>query len=280
MQRFDWMAYVFGGALLFTAVRMLVARHDNLEPEKSPVVRLARRFYPVTEDLHGSRFFTSLDGRRAMTPLFLVLLLVEATDVLFAIDSIPAIFAVTMDPFLVFTSNVFAILGMRSLYFALAPLMDRFRFLKTSLVFVLAFVGVKMILSHHWPIPTPISLSVILGILGVGLVASFAPAKLETAPLVSPVARELEELVEVSLGAARKIMVLAIGSTVLLIGAALLVLPGPAFVVIPIGLLILGTEFVWARRLLNRLRHDVESIALRRPGRRDGQRPGPAPEAP
>ena len=271
IQRFDWMAYVFGGALLFTAVRMLVARHDNLEPEKSPVVRLARRFYPVTEDLHGSRFFIRLDGQRAMTPLFLVLLLVEATDVLFAIDSIPAIFAVTMDPFLVFTSNVFAILGLRSLYFALAPLMDRFRFLKTSLVFVLAFVGVKMILSHHWPIPTPISLSVILGILGVGLVASFAPAKLETAPLVSPVARELEELVEVSLSAARKIMVLAIGSTVLLIGAALLVLPGPAFVVIPIGLLILGTEFVWARRLLNRLRHEVESIALRRLGRQSGE---------
>jgi tellurite resistance protein TerC len=275
IHRFDWMAYVFGGILLFTAVRMLVARHDNLEPEKSPVVRLARRLHPVTPDLHGSRFFVNLDGRRAMTPLFLVLLLVEATDVLFAIDSIPAIFAITTDPFLVFTSNVFAILGLRSLYFALAPLMDRFRFLKTSLVFVLAFVGVKMILSHHWPVPTPISLSVILGILGVGLVASFAPAKLETAPLVSPVARELEELVEVSLGAARKMMVLLIGSTVLLIGAALLVLPGPALLVIPIGLLILGTEFVWARRLLSRLKHEVESIALRRLGRGAGQRPPP-----
>ena len=148
---------------------MLVARHDNLEPEKSPVVRLARRLYPVTQDLHGARFFVTLDGRRTMTPLFLVLILVEATDVLFAVDSIPAIFAITMDPFLVFTSNVFAILGLRSLYFALAPLMDRFRFLKTSLVFLLAFVGVKMILSHHWPIPTPISLSVIAGILGVGV---------------------------------------------------------------------------------------------------------------
>jgi tellurite resistance protein TerC len=258
------MAYVFGALLLLTAVRMLVARHDNLEAEKSPVLRLARRLYPVTEDLHGARFFTRIDGRRAMTPLFLVLLLVEATDVLFAIDSIPAIFAITTDPFLVFTSNVFAILGLRSLYFALAPLMDRFRFMKTSLVFLLAFVGVKMILSHHWPIPTPTSLSVIAGILGVGLAASFAPAKLETAPLDSPVARELEELVSVSLGAARKMMVLLIGSTVLLIGAALLVLPGPAFAVIPIGLVILGTEFIWARRLLNRLKREVESIALRR----------------
>ena len=280
IQRFDWMAYVFGGAMLFTAVRMLVARHDNLEPEKSPVVRLARRFHPVTQELHGSRFFITLDGRRMMTPLFLVLLLVEATDVLFAIDSIPAIFAITTDPFLVFTSNVFAVLGMRSLYFALAPLMDRFRFLKTSLVFVLAFVGVKMILSHHWPVPTPISLAVIVGILGVGAVASFAPARLETAPLVSPVARELEELVAVSLGAARKMMVLLIGSTVLLVGAALIVLPGPAFVVIPIGLLILGTEFVWARHLLNRLKHDVESIALRRLGRNSSRKPDTGPAAP
>jgi tellurite resistance protein TerC len=158
--------------------------------------------------------------------------------------------------------------------------MDRFRFLKTSLVFVLAFVGVKMILSHHWPIPTPISLAVIIGILGVGVVASFAPARLETAPLVSPVARELEELVAVSLGAARKMMVLLIGSTVLLVGAALIVLPGPAFVVIPIGLLILGTEFVWARHLLNRLKHDVESIALRRLGRNSSRKPDTGPAAP
>jgi tellurite resistance protein TerC len=275
--RFDWMAYVFGGLLLFTAVRMLVARHDNLEPEKSPVVRLARRLYPVAQDLHGNRFFVVLEGRRTMTPLFLVLILVEATDILFAIDSIPAIFAITTDPFLVFTSNAFAILGLRSLYFALAPLMDRFRFLKTSLVFLLAFVGVKMILTHHWPIPTPVSLAVITGILGVGIVASFAPAKLETAPLASPVTPELEQLVAVSLGAARKIMVLLVGSTVLLIGAALLVLPGPAFLVIPIGLVILGTEFVWARRLLSRLKREVQSIALRRLGRNVGQTHGSGP---
>jgi predicted tellurium resistance membrane protein TerC len=130
IHRFDWMVYVCGGVLLFTAVRLLVARHDNLEPEKSPVVRIERRLYPVTNDLRGARFLVRMDGQRAMTPLFLVLLLVEATDVLFAVDSIPAIFAVTTDPFVVFTSNIFAILGLRSLYFALAPLMDRFRYPK------------------------------------------------------------------------------------------------------------------------------------------------------
>jgi len=266
MQRFDWMAYVFGGILLFTAVRLLVARHDNLEPEKSPIVRAVRRLYPVTEDFHGARFVIVRDGQRAMTPLLLVLLLVEATDVLFAVDSIPAIFAITTDPFLVYTSNVFAILGLRSLYFALAPLMDRFRYLKMSLVFILAFVGVKMVISHHWPIPTPISLSVIVGILGVGIAASLAPARLETAPLGSPVADDLDELVAVSIRSVRKIAVLIIGTTLLLIGGALLVLPGPAFLVIPIGLAILATEFLWARRLLKRLKEAVGSVSLRRRG--------------
>jgi tellurite resistance protein TerC len=279
IQRFDWMGYVFGGFLLVTAVRLLVARHANLEPERSLVVRLARRLYPVTQELHGARFFVTRGGRRAMTPLCLVLLLVEATDVVFAIDSIPAIFAITMDPFLVFTSNVFAILGLRSLYFALAPLMNRFRYLKTSLVLLLAFVGVKMILSHHWPIPTPVSLAVIAGILAAGVLASFAAASLEKSHLRAPVARDLEELASSSIGAARKIAVVAVGSTLLLIGAALLVLPGPALPVLFVGLLVLGTEFLWARRLLKRLKTEVESITRRRPDRKAGKGQGAGPTA-
>jgi tellurite resistance protein TerC len=279
IQRFDWMGYVFGGFLLLTAVRLLVARHANLEPERSLVVRLARRLYPVTQELHGTRFFVTQGGRRAMTPLFLVLLIVETTDVIFAIDSIPAIFAITMDPFLVFTSNVFAILGLRSLYFALAPLMNRFRYLKTSLVLLLAFVGVKMILSHHWPVPTPVSLAVIAGILAAGVVASFAAASLEKTPLRPPMARELEERASSSSGAARKIAVLVVGSTLLLIGAALLVLPGPALPVLFVGLLVLGTEFLWARRLLKRLKSEVESITRRRPDRKAGKGRGAGPTA-
>ena len=170
--RFDWIIYVFGGILILTAVRMLLAGNEEPHPERSPVIRLARRIYPVTPELHGERFFVQLNGSRAATPLFLVLLMVESSDVLFAVDSIPAIFAVTQDPFLVFTSNVFAILGLRNLYFAIAPLLNRFKYLKQSLVFILAFVGVKMILSHHQPIPTVASLAVILGILVVGILAS------------------------------------------------------------------------------------------------------------
>jgi len=186
LQRFDWVAYIFGLFLLATAVKMLIVRHDNLEPEKNVLVRLARRFMTVSDRLDGERFFTRVDGRRAITPLFLVLLLVESTDVLFAVDSVPAIFAVTRDPFLVFTSNVFAILGLRSLYFALAGAMSRFRYLKMSLVFVLAFVGVKMLLSHHHAIPTIVSLAFIVGILAVGIVASLIGAHRDTAELVSP----------------------------------------------------------------------------------------------
>jgi tellurite resistance protein TerC len=236
---------------------MLVIRHDNIDPDKNLLVRFVRRFYPVTSDYHGSRFFTTVDGHRAATPLFLALLLVETSDVMFAIDSIPAIFAITRDPFLVFTSNVFALLGLRSLYFALAGLMHRFRYLKMSLVFLLAYVGVKMMLSHHYPIPNLVSLAVIGGILGVGLLASVAAGS-DPAQLVSPLLGELERLAVISVRQARRIVVLVLGSSVVLVGVAMLVLPGPGLLVIPLGLAILAAEFQWARRWLRRIRDVVE----------------------
>ncbi|MBI4717200.1 MAG: TerC family protein [Planctomycetes bacterium] len=177
ISRFEWVIYVFGVLLIVTAVKLLLAGDEQVDPERNPLVRLARRFYPVSKEFEGEKFFTRVDGRPAVTPLFLVLLVVESTDVLFAVDSIPAIFAITRDPFLVFTSNVFAILGLRSLYFALAGMMDKFRYLKISLVFVLAFVGVKMLLSHHYPIPILVSLAIIAGILSVGVLASVVRAQ-------------------------------------------------------------------------------------------------------
>jgi tellurite resistance protein TerC len=180
IHRFAWVTYLFGAILIFTAVRLLILRNeDEVHPEKNPLVRIARRFYPVTTEFDGSRFFTMIDGRKTMTPLFLALLLVESTDVLFAVDSIPAIFAVTTDPFLVFTSNAFAILGLRTLYFVLAGVLDRFRYLKMSLVFILAFVGVKMLLSHTYPIPTAVSLTFLVGILSVGVIASIVDRRRE-----------------------------------------------------------------------------------------------------
>ncbi len=250
IRRFDWIIYVFGALLILTAIRILIVRHDNLVPDRNPLVRLARKLYPVSTDIEGARFFTSVNGRTAITPLFLALLLVESSDVLFAVDSIPAIFAITHDPFLVFTSNIFAILGLRSLYFVLAGIMNRFRYVKISLVFLMAFVGVKMLLSHHYHIPTFVSLVVISIILLVGIVVSVLATNRNAAALVSPLADELEELLTLTYKQARRIVVLVVGTSVLLVGVAMIVLPGPAVIVIPAGLAILATEFVWAKKLL------------------------------
>ena len=181
IRRFEWIIYLFGAFLVFTAVKMIFVRQETFEPERNPIFRAARRIYPVSARLEGESFFTRLDGRRAITPLFLVLVLVESSDVLFAVDSIPAIFAITQDPFIVFTSNIFAILGLRSMYFLMAGAMEKFRYLKTSLAFVLAFVGAKMLLSHHRPIPILLSLSVILGILSLGVVVSLIASRREAA---------------------------------------------------------------------------------------------------
>ncbi len=256
IERFDWVVYILGAMLLFSAASMLVLRHDNVALEDNFAIRLVRRFYPVTTELHGSRFFVHVDGVRTATPLFLALILVETSDVMFAIDSIPAIFAITRDPFIVFTSNVFAILGLRSMYFVLAGLMEKFRYLKTSLVFLLAYIGVKMLLVHHHPIPNLVSLAVISGILAVGIIASLKTVR-DSAAILSPLASELERLVLQTYRQARKTVVLLLGSSILIVGLVMIVLPGPAFVVIPIGLSILALEFAWARAWLRRIKQKI-----------------------
>ena len=183
---FDWIPYVFGALLIYTAVKMLVLREETVEPGENSLVRLARRWLPFTDRFHAQHFFIKVKGRYVATPLFLALLMVESSDVMFAVDSIPAVFAVTRDPFIVFTSNIFAILGLRSLYFVLAGYMERFRYLKHSLVFVLAYVGVKMMMSNHYHIPAGVSLAVILGILLVGVMASIHGGDKDPYPLKSP----------------------------------------------------------------------------------------------
>jgi tellurite resistance protein TerC len=276
--RFWWVTYIFGGFLIFSAARMLVASEDELEPEKNVFVRLAERFFPVHDHFHGHQFFVEMSGRRYATRLFIVLLLVESSDVIFAVDSIPAIFAITTEPFIVFTSNVFAILGLRSLYFALAPLMDRFRYLKMSLVFLLAFVGVKLIVAHHVHIPPPVTLAAILGILAVGGVASVIASAAENRAAAATREPAPGPARGVSLRTARRLAVLLIGGSVVAVGVAMLALPGPAFVVIPAGLAILATEFVWARRILRRLRESAENAvgALRGNPRANGPEPAEA----
>ena len=176
--KFAWIIYVFGGFLILTGIKMIVKREEEIHPERNPVVKLFKKLVPVTTDYRGDKFFVRENGILLATPLFVVLLLVEISDVIFAVDSIPAIFAVTKDPFIVYTSNVFAILGLRSLYFALAGVMDKFHYLKIGLGVVLTFVGVKMILAHTaWKIDTLVSLGVIVAILTTSVVWSLLKPK-------------------------------------------------------------------------------------------------------
>jgi len=180
IERFHWIIYVFGAFLVFTGIRMAMQDETDIEPEANPVLRLVRRLLPVTHDYRGQSFFVREAPKRGepavlmATPLFVVLVLVETTDLIFAVDSIPAIFAITKDPFLVYTSNVCAILGLRSLYFLLAGVIHKFHYLKLGLAVVLTFVGSKMLLSGVYLIPTLISLLVIAGVLAVAVVASMA----------------------------------------------------------------------------------------------------------
>lgn len=168
--RFAWIIYIFGAFLIVTGIKMILKREEKLHPDRNPIVNWFKKLMPVTPDFRGDKFFVYENGVRMATPLFVVLLLIEFTDLIFAVDSIPAIFAVTKSPFIVYTSNVFAILGLRSLYFALAGVMDKFRYLKTGLGVVLTFVGVKMILAHTpWKIDTAISLGAITLILATSV---------------------------------------------------------------------------------------------------------------
>jgi tellurite resistance protein TerC len=172
LQRFHWVAYVFGALLILTGIKLLAQRGVEVHPERNPLFRLLRRVVPSVGDYRGSRFFIVESGRRYATPLFLVLVAVEATDLVFAIDSIPAIFAITSDPFIVFTSNVFAMLGLRALYFALADMLWRFHHLKVGLALVLVFVGAKMLVAGVYQIPIAVSLGVAAALIGGSLVTS------------------------------------------------------------------------------------------------------------
>lgn len=178
LEAFHWIFYLFGAFLIFTGIRMAFLRGESkVHPEHNPLLKLVRRVVPVTEGYEGDRFIIRRAGRMLVTPLLLVLLVIETTDLIFAMDSIPAIFAVTQDPFLVYTSNIFAILGLRSLYFVFAGAVGKFYYLKPGLAVVLCFVGVKMVLADIYAIPTVLSLAVIALVLAVAIVASVVRAR-------------------------------------------------------------------------------------------------------
>ncbi len=189
IQTFHWVLYIFGVFLVFTGVKMIFQQDTEVHPEHNPVVRLFTRFMPVTTAYHAEQFFVTLDGRRFATPLFLVLLMVAVTDVVFALDSIPAVLAVTTDPFIVYTSNVFAIMGLRSLFFALSGLLGLFHYLRYGLAVVLAFIGTKMLLADIYPISIYLALGVVVGVLGLSVCASLLfppPAAAIPAPTEVP----------------------------------------------------------------------------------------------
>jgi len=179
IRQFHWIIYIFGALLVYSGIKLFRQENAEIHPEKNPLLRLFRRWIPVTKDYEGAKFFVRRPGLYA-TPLFIVLLVVETTDVLFAVDSIPAILAITLDAFIVYTSNVFAILGLRSMYFALAGMMELFQYLHYGLSLVLIFVGGKMLVSHYYQIPTELALGIVAGILIISVVASMLhPRKAE-----------------------------------------------------------------------------------------------------
>jgi tellurite resistance protein TerC len=184
INRFHWIVIIFGGFLLISGIKMLFQKEDvAVEPEKNGLVRLFRKFLPVSDTFHGDSLFIRQDKKLYATPLFLVLLVIESTDLIFAVDSIPAVLAISKDTFIVFTSNIFAILGLRSLYFAVSGVMGLFRYLKVGLAIVLSFVGLKMLASYfHFEIPILLSLAIILSILLVSIIASLIVKKKESLP--------------------------------------------------------------------------------------------------
>jgi tellurite resistance protein TerC len=186
LKQFHWLIYVFGAFLIITGIKMLRHNNQKLDPGKNPVLRAFRRFVPTTDEYHGDKFWIVQNGRRAATPLFVALIMVELSDLIFAVDSIPAILAVTRDTFLVYTSNVFAILGLRSLYFALAGIVELFRFLHVGLSAILVFVGSKMMLVDIYKIPVGWSLAVVASILAISIIASIVRPALPGETITQP----------------------------------------------------------------------------------------------
>lgn len=263
LERFAWLEYAFGGLLIVSAVKLAISRNEEFDPDHNPLVRLVKRLLPVSSDGADEKFFTRTADGLAATPLLLALIVVETTDVVFAVDSIPAVFGVTRDPFLIFTSNIFAILGLRSLYFVLAGMLDRFRYLQASFIVILGFVGVKMLVAHVFPIPNTASLGVIGAVLSAGMLSSwYVDRRVQRDRLLQPV--------ETSAGCtpfaarfAKRAAIATLGGATLILGALLIPLPGPGSLILACGLAILGVEFVWARDWLERLRKLARSVAGR-----------------
>jgi tellurite resistance protein TerC len=248
MQNLPWIHYVFGLFLIFTAIKLFVIHQGPQELAQSKIISVLRVFFRISPTLDEGRFLIVKDGKWLISPLLLALIQIELADIVFAFDSIPAILAITNDTFIVFTSNIFAILGLRSLYFLAAEYLKKVRYLNFGLGLILFFIGIKMLFKHQFEISTVISLGIIVSILGLTFLLSKFTKKTPTVP------KEIERVVRFTIREAQKIIVLIVGITTLLIGLAMIFLPGPAIIVIPFGLMILATEFSWARHWLKKIK--------------------------
>lgn len=177
IEKFHWSTYIFGGILIYSAISMVTTKHDEVDYYKNPAIRLLSKIYPIDYESKSGKFFVVKNGKKHATMLFASLMVIEFTDIIFAVDSIPAIFAITTDSFIIYTSNIFAILGLRNLYFFLANMLDRFRYMKFSLIFILVFVGLKIGFSNHYKVPATVSLVLILGALCIGILSSIIKSK-------------------------------------------------------------------------------------------------------
>ncbi len=268
---FSWMNYVFGLVLLFSAAKLLMDdRQPAVHSGQNAMIRMLQRFLPLVPDMSSGRFFVRQSGTLCMTPLFIAVLMVETADLLFAMDSIPAVIGISQDKFIIFSSNIFAILGLRALYFVLAAALASLRYLKVTLILILSFIGVKMLLANHIIINSGASLLiiVILLALGIGMSLLFPHQSILD---ISPVGKaRLNTLYHFTYASLRRAFILIVGSSVVLVGIIMLFTPGPAILVIPAGIAILATEFFWARRLLNRIKEKFAVFRNRHSGVNSG----------
>jgi len=251
LNTFDWMNYVFGVLLLFSAFKVLGNKSVESVNSDNLLIKALRKLIPVDTEIEDDRFFRRRPGGFALTPMLLALLTVESADILFAIDSIPAVLAVSHEPIIAYSSNIFAVLGLRALYFVLASALQQFHYLRLGMVLILIFIGIKMLLIDIYPISAMVSLLIISIIMLAGIVASRLDRTRGDILATSPLAEDLGRLYAVTFAGLKRIVILLIGASVVVIGIIMIFTPGPAIVVIPAGLAILATEFLWARRLLN-----------------------------
>ena len=251
---FDWMIYLFGGIIILSAFKLLANQTKPDSIETNPLVGFLIRHIPLSKHTDNGELFTRIDGKWFITPLFTAMLLVESADLLFAIDSIPAVIAISRDPFIVYSSNIFAILGLRALYFVLASALQKLHYLKLGLVIILFYIGIKIMISHYHQIETMTSLIIISAILIISIAMSLRKKEHVDFIEASPLAGDLGKIYLVTYAGFKRILISLIGTSVIIVGIIMIFTPGPAIIVIPAGLAILATEFIWARVLLKKFK--------------------------